>query len=351
MFHTVAWLIWLACAGGLALTINHPLYGLLILGASWIVYLALGRDAPTGRSWAVFVKIGLVLALVAVPLNMAFIHAGDMVLFTLPRDWPLVGGPITVEAFLAGLTSALQLLTILMVFAAFNAAADHYQLLRATPSFLFEAGIIVTIAITFVPQMTIAARDIRESQRIRGHRFHGLRDLLPLLMPLLTTSLERAIQLAEAMESRGFARATRPLSSARRVLSQALTLAGLSGLLTGLFVMAYWPAQAVLGWAIVGVGLAVLVAVFAAQGRRVQRTRYRRPRWRHRDTALVVASLIPALAVLAVKALDPWALVYSPYPPYSPIPTFNLAVGWVLILLAAPALLSVSGRPPTTREL
>ena len=340
MFHTVAWLIWLVCAGALALVVSHPLYALLILGASGVVYLALGRHAPTGRSWAVFVRIGLALALVAVPFNMAFVHAGDVVLFALPRDWPLVGGPITLEAFLGGLTRALQLLTILVVFAAFNAAADHYQLLRATPAFLFEAGIMVTIAITFVPQMTIAARDIRQAQRIRGHRFRGWRDLLPLLMPLLTTSLERAIQLAEAMESRGFARAARPLTPARRVLVQTLTLAGLLGLLLGLFVMAYWPTWAALGWGVVGLGALVLAGVFWLQGRRVQRTRYRRPRWRPRDTALVVASLVPALAILAVKSLDPWALVYSPYPPFSPWPTFNLAVGWPLILLAAPALLA-----------
>ena len=150
-----------------------------------------------------------------------------------------VGGPITLEVVIAGAVSGLMLLTILVVFAAFNSVVDHYQLLRATPAFLFQAGVIISIAITFVPQMVISAREIRQAQRIRGHRFRGIRDLLPLVIPLLANSLERAIQLAETMEARGFGSGVHPGSPHRAVLSQMGTLAGLLGLLAGLFIVAY----------------------------------------------------------------------------------------------------------------
>ncbi len=156
----------------------------------------------------------------AIPFNALSIHMGQIILFRLPESWPIVGGPITLEAVIAGTVNGLALLTILVVFAAFNAVVDHYQLLRATPSFLFHAGVVISISITFVPQMVLSAKEIRQAQRIRGHRFRGIRDLLPLVMPLLANGLERAIQLAETMEARGFGSIVTPLSRRQAILAQ-----------------------------------------------------------------------------------------------------------------------------------
>ena len=105
-----------------------------------------------------FVKIGIFFFALAIPFNALSIHIGQIILFRLPSSWPIIGGPITLEAIIAGAVSGLALFTILVVFAAFNAVVDHYQLLRATPAFLFQAGVIISIAITFVPQMVLSAR-------------------------------------------------------------------------------------------------------------------------------------------------------------------------------------------------
>ena len=78
------------------------------------------------------------------------------------------------------------LLTLITLFAAFNLRVDQAQILRLTPSFIYEAGLIVSIAVAFVPQMVLSAREIREAQRIRGHRMRRVRDMLPFLMALLT---------------------------------------------------------------------------------------------------------------------------------------------------------------------
>jgi energy-coupling factor transport system permease protein len=240
------------------------------------------------------------------------------------------------ESIIAGAVSGLALLTILVVFAAFNAVVDHYQLLRATPAFLFQAGVVVSVAITFVPQMVLSARQIREAQRIRGHRFRGLRDLLPLILPLLASGLERAIQLAEAMEARGFASAVAPVSGRQATFNQLRTLAALLGLLAGLFIMAYADGGLV-GWGLVAVGSIGLLVTFWLQGRRVQRSRYRTETWSARDLAVVAASLVVVAAVLSARQLIPETLVYTPYPPYPLLPSFNPLVGAALLLLALPA--------------
>jgi energy-coupling factor transport system permease protein len=340
MFHTWSWVAWLVAAAVPAFTLRNPLYLALVLGTAWIVYTALGRTTPTGSSWGSFVKLGTFLLVLTIPFNALSMHLGQIVLFRLPQSWPIIGGPITLEAMIAGAVNGLALLTILVVFASFNAVVDHYQLLRATPAFLFQAGVIVSIAITFVPQMVLSVKEIRQAQRIRGHRFRGIRDLVPLVIPLLANALERAIQLAETMEARGFGSAVSPPSYRQEILSQLGTLIALLGLLCGLSILAFFPERSALGWALAGLAAASMLAILGFQGRRVQRTRYRRPRWHARDTAVVIASAAVLAAVVAVRLLMPETLYYSPYPPNSLLPPFHPLMGGALLLLALPALLA-----------
>jgi energy-coupling factor transport system permease protein len=339
MYHTWSWVAWLVAAAVPAFALRNPLYLVLVLAAAWLVYLALGRETPMGSSWAGFVKVGVFFLVLAIPFNALSVHAGQMVLLHLPENWPIIGGAITVEAIIAGAVNGLGLLTILIVFAAFNAAVDHYQLLRATPAFLFQAGVVFSIAITFVPQMVLSAKEIRQAQRIRGHRFRGIRDLLPLIMPLLANSLERAVQLAESMETRGFGGIVTPLSRRQAILSQAGTLLALLTLLAGLLIAAYLPLVRVWGWTTALLGAAAMLVVFGFQGRRVHRTRHRSSSWHWRDTAIVVASILLVVAVLGARVLAPATLAYSPYPPNPLLPPFQPLVGVALLLLVLPALL------------
>ena len=343
MFHTLAWVIWLVAAALPAFTLHNPLYLGLVLGAAWIVYATLGRTSPMGSSWGGFVKIGLFFLLLAIPFNALSIHTGRLILFHLPESWPIVGGAITLEAILSGAANGLALLTILVVFAAFNAVVDHYQLLRTTPAFLFHAGVVVSIAITFVPQMILSGKEIREAQRIRGHRFRGIRDLLPLVIPLLANALERAIQLAETMEARGFGSTGQPASRRRGVLFQAGMLASLLALLGGLFVVTYFVASGPWGWILAALGVTGILAILWLQGRGVRRSHYRRERWTGADTAVAAAGIVGVAVVGAARLLVPEALVYSPFPPYPLLPSFNLWVGMAILLLALPALV-VPGR-------
>ena len=350
VFHAGSWVVWLVAAAVPAFTLRNPLYLALVLGAAWIVFATLGRTTVVGSSWGGFVKLGLFLAALAIPFSALSMHAGQIVLFRLPAGWPIVGGPITLEAVIAGVVNALALFTILVVFAAFNAVVDHYQLLRATPGFLFQAGVVVSIAITFVPQMVLSARDIREAQRIRGHRFRGIRDLVPLVIPLLANSLERAIQLAETMEARGFGSAVDPLSRRQTLLSQLGTVVALLGLLVGLSLLAFSPRGSMVGWVLAGLGVTGLLVILGLQGRRVHRTRYRRPPWQARDTAVVIASALVLVAIAVARLVVPETLYYSPYPPNPLLPPFQPLVGLVLLLLTLPALLSPSNKGKVTSD-
>src|SRR5512139_334451 len=84
MFHVGAWVAWLVAAAVPAFMLRNPLYLVLVLGAAWIVYAALGRATSTGSSWGSFVKVGAFFFALAIPFTALSMHAGQIVLFSLP---------------------------------------------------------------------------------------------------------------------------------------------------------------------------------------------------------------------------------------------------------------------------
>ena len=338
VFHVGAWVLWLVASAAIPLLTQHPLYLIVTLVAAWLVYQSMCQTSPEAALWGSLIKLALFVWLFTVPFNALGVHVGQIVLFRLPSSWPIVGGIVTLEAVVQGLITGLKLFTLLLIFAAFNVGADHYRLLRFTPAFLYQVGVITSIAVTFVPQMVAAGQEIREAQTIRGHRFRGLRDLLPLFVPLLTGGLERAVGLAESMEARGFGH-VRAVSPAEELLTKFGTLAALLLALAGVFGYGYFATARPSGLALIGLGTVLLVLVFWRLGRRVERSRYRRGAWRWRDAVLAASSLALGGGLMAIWLARRSWLTYSPYPPSTLWPDFNLGLGLMMLLVAAPALL------------
>ena len=338
MYHPMTWLLWLAAAVVPTLATRNPLYLIILLLTIAIVYLALGTRSPLAASWGLFLRAGLLLWGTTFVFDTLTAHYGATVLFSLPRHWPVIGGRITLEAAVFGATSGLALVTLLLVFATFNALVDHHRLLRLLPPSLYQAGVVASIAMTFVPSTAASLKDIREAQAVRGHRFRGLRDLLPLFVPLVTSGLERAIQLAEAMEARGFSRVVTPAQASSRLRKLALTLAILAcGI--GLFGYSYWRPGRWPALALLAAGLALLLFTLCRMGRGTGRTRYRRELWRRRDTVVGVASGAVLATFLALLVLSPKVLAYPVYPRVN-WPPFEPLVGLALLPLLAPALVA-----------
>ena len=215
MYHTTAWLIWLLAGLVPALMIDNPLYLVLLLAVTVVNYKTLSRRSALTAAWQPLIKVALAVVVLTTVFNLLFAHQGRTVLFVLPSwQWLVgpdrrvalvsLGGPVALEAVVYGVTRAVGLITVILMFATFNIVVDTSRLMRSLPRFMYQTGVVASIAVSFVPQTMLALQEIREAQMVRGHEFRGLRDLLPLFMPLLTTGLERAVQLAESMESRGF---------------------------------------------------------------------------------------------------------------------------------------------------
>jgi energy-coupling factor transport system permease protein len=349
--HTITWLVWLGAAFAATVLAPNPLYLCLIFLAAAQVFLAWRGDAPLARSFGLFVRAGAYVCAGYVLFSVVTVGGarGDTVLLELPSlrlpAWlggVVLGGPVTAEALAYGLTRGLQVWTLMVIFGAFNALVDHHRLLRLTPQSLFHAGLAVTIAVAFVPALLRSIAEIGDAQRARGHRFGGPRSWPPLVSPLLAGALERSVQLAEALDARGYGRTTaRP--ALWRQLATALGVPVLGG---ALFTWLYFGAGAgAAALALVGAGTLCLALGAGLGAPRERRSVYRRERWRRRDTLAVTACLAAAAALSALRLGGAGALVYYPLPTIV-APGFDLRAGLALLLLAAPA---VVGRKPPPR--
>jgi energy-coupling factor transport system permease protein len=339
-YHTRTWLLWVGTATLAAGSTRNPLYLIVVLLAARLVDLAVavargeaGANDPRRRSWGAFLRLGLIIATVTALFNFLAAHIGSHVLIRLPGEWPLIGGPLTLEGLVYGLLNGLVLITLLAVFGTFNAGADTYALLRAIPAGFAQVGLVTAIALAYIPQTLTRWSEIREAQTLRGHHLRGARDLVPLAVPLLTGGLDRAINLAEAMEARGFA----PPADGRRGEVVPLLLGlGVVAVLVGGFLSAYFRQQPAWGWGVMALGGVLLAGALVTLGRRGGRTRYRRELWRARDALVSGALLAVAAVILGVAFLAPGAWSYTPYPALT-WPPFHPLLGLALLALAAPA--------------
>lgn len=344
--HPLAWAGWAITVTVAVSLTRNPFYLSLILGSVLIVHLNVEQHHVNAAGWRGLLRLALGLTLLAIPFNALSAHVGQVVLFRLPATWPIIGGPITLEGVLWGVCSALALMSLMIAFSTFNLTVNQAQMLRLTPAFLYEVGLIISIALTFFPQMIAAAQEIQEAQRIRGHRMRRVRDMLPFVLALLTTGLEHSFQLAEALEARGFGARTTHSShttTPARILDDLFSLGGLSGVLCGFFLITWSASSYTVGWSILALSAAVLIISFWRQGHHTPRTRYHNDPWTWQDWATLTAGGLLVSAMLWGQFARPEILAYSPY--MNILPPFHLWMGAVCLLPVVPALLNVPRRP------
>lgn len=329
MVHPFAWVGWLGAALLALSTVRNPLYLIVILLCVGIV-----KTMSLSEELAVSPISSVRFALLVVPLsalfNAAMVHFGDTVLLRLPPSLPVLGGPITLEALVFGATNGLVLSGILAAFTALNQALPVRALVRLIPRAFHQVSVVVSIALTFVPTTLRQLEQIREAQAVRGHRLRGLRDWLPLFLPLLIGGLERALQLAEAMTARGFASAQEP---GRDIAPRTAVAVGLLALLGGWLLRLVWGRQA-LGLGLMLLGAKLILGALWILGRRVPRTTYRHEPWRRVDWAVLLSAGV-VLVAFALPGLNRTALSYYPYPALS-VPDFEPWLGLATLGLLGP---------------
>ena len=153
----------------------------------------------------------LLLASVAVSAGMVFVlwpwlqNTGSHPFWHGPIV-PVLGElTVTREELRLAALYALRFAAVGLASAAYVLLLDHDRLLGAA-SWLRRSALAVALATRLVPTLERDAVGLVEALRGRGVEIEGVRARARLLSPLLAGSLERGLNLAEAMEARGFGR-------------------------------------------------------------------------------------------------------------------------------------------------
>jgi energy-coupling factor transport system permease protein len=338
------WLLW-AVAASLPPLLGRNPWPLLVALVSVVgVRLAWAGEMRGGSSWSIYIRLAIIFSAIGILFNVLTVRAGDRVLGAVPGWIPLLGGELTLNAVAFGILSGFALVVLVMVGATLGGLLDWSSLVRIMPDGLTSLTVAGSIAFAFIPQTTIAFHEIREAQAARGHRFRGARDLLPIIVPALGGGLERAMTLAEALESRGFGGIEQTQASRFGAIPHYAAAIGI-GLIA---VATYAVAVGRLGLAaVVTAAAAVLLLISRFMGDHpiIVKTAYRSHRWWWGDLVTTAGAVIAAVATITALELSPDALRFEPYP-HLDLPAVSLPLMVGLLGLLAPAIAA----PPVDRQ-
>ena len=340
MINTWAWCGWLL-AGLVALSLTrNPTYLVIIFLSITLVSTVLVRRAGARRGFFSPLYFLGFICLTASLFNALTSHFGNTILFAIPGQIPLFSGAVTLEALTYGALNGLVLSGLFVTFMVFNQALPARALVRLIPRAFSPLAVVISIAVTFIPATRRELELIREAQAVRGHRVRGVRDALPLFMPLLVGGLERAFQLAEAMTARGFGGEGEAAAHAFR--DRLAMLAGLLLVLAGWLLNLVTNSSPVWSGILITAGVALILAVLILASSRSVSTTYRTESWSVRD-GIVLAGAALVLVVFVVPNISPWHFMqsYNPYPQIT-LPSFNPWAGCAILGLLLPAFLVVS---------
>lgn len=339
LLHPGAWWLWAAALAVGASRTTNPLLLAAIVAVTGFVVAARRPASPWSASYAMFLKLGLFAIAVRVTLFALVGGApGQHIVIHLPvvplPSWMAgvrLGGPITLEGVLASAYDGMRLGVILGCIGAANALTSPRRLLKSLPGALYEAGVAVTVALAFAPQAVAAVGRLRTARRIRGRHDRGIRAVRGLTMPVLEGALDRSVDLAAAMDARGFGRHGESTVGVRRVTG-GLTLGGLLAMVASSYGLIDRAAPAAIGVPLLVVGALLTAAGFAVGAHRGGRTRYRPDPWRQPEWIVSAAGILAAVAIYTGPA---HALFPSTLPLAAPTLPLLPFLGLLVALLPA----------------
>lgn len=151
-----------------------------------------------------------VFALILLLIQSLFYDQGQVVFHLIPKTNYL---PVTNYGILSGVAMAARMLTIVMSFLVLLATTRIQDIvLTMVEKFKmpYDYAFMFMTTLRFIPTFLGEVRQVSDAQRARGHAVEGfnpfkkIRSYAPVTVPLVLISLNKAENLAIAMETRGY---------------------------------------------------------------------------------------------------------------------------------------------------
>jgi energy-coupling factor transport system permease protein len=191
------------CAFALAGSLyRHP----LVLAGALAGVVAAGVAAGVGREVARSLRLALPFALLLAIVNAIVYQEGATLLVRggefLGRSWD-----ITLESAAYGAFNAMRIVVLIAALGGLmSAAVDPDELLKALRRISYRSALTAALATRLVPVLARDAGRMGDAARCRAHP----PGRLAVVRAAMANSLDRAVDVAAALEVRGYALAGRP---------------------------------------------------------------------------------------------------------------------------------------------
>ena len=202
-------LAWVCSISILAVLFDHPFYLTLLFLATMPVIIM----ARVWEEWKSLMKYAMYMGLFIVVVNGLIMYHGTHVLVEFNFAIPTLGNPrITLEAIVFGLGMAVRLATIVSACTVLNFTIhpDDLLLLMVKLKLPYKSVLAISLSTRFIPALADDLERITAVQKSRGLEIdkgtlkQKIKNRGAVLLPLLANSLDRTVQIAEAMESHAF---------------------------------------------------------------------------------------------------------------------------------------------------
>jgi len=117
-----------------------------------------------------------------------------------------------VNGLFFGIAMSFRILIMISAFSVFFLTVDpnEFALSLISMKIPYEFAFSFSLAFRFVPTIALEAQNIIDAQQSRGYEMqkkgliNQVKNLFPLLVPLIINAIKRAFNVAEALESRAF---------------------------------------------------------------------------------------------------------------------------------------------------
>ncbi len=191
-----------------ALVLSSPVVLAAVCLAVAGAFVAAGLRSVLARALLLALPLALLIALI----NALVTRDGLTVILRL-GDLPVLGHTdITLEASVYGAVLGLRALILVLCGALYSAAVDPDEVLRLLRRVSFHSALTATLATRLVPVLIRDSRRLAEAQRCRAGRSPSR---FALMRATTAGALDRALDVAAALEVRGYAGASRPAAVRR----------------------------------------------------------------------------------------------------------------------------------------
>lgn len=210
--HPLTWWIWSLAVAICVARVNAPVFAIVSVGVVGVIVYFFRDDAPWGKSFIWTLKLAAWILLIRIFIAVSIgVPIPGTTIFSLPQiplpSWMpgvRIGGAVTIERISSVISEGLIICAIIVIFGAAASLTSPHRLLRVLPIYMYEFGVSVVIATTIVPQLVTSFSRIRTAQRLRGQSTKGFASYRRVAIPLLEETLARSLDLAAAMDSRGY---------------------------------------------------------------------------------------------------------------------------------------------------